>query len=85
MILTLGVISSVCKAVAKTGCIGTHFWFCNIHPDFTYLKGKECASCKNVRLAEARRAKEAAEAEAKKEKKKKKKCEPLSLSRISGF
>jgi hypothetical protein len=84
MILTLGVISSVCKAVAKTGCIGTHFWFCKIHPDFTYLKGKECASCKNVRLAEVRRAKEAAEAEAKNGKKKKK-CEPLSLSRFSGF
>ncbi|KIL65773.1 hypothetical protein M378DRAFT_161790 [Amanita muscaria Koide BX008] len=60
----------VCKKTAKSGCVGKHFWYCKIHTDKTYIAGHECASCKNAREAEARRAQQAAAAAAKAKKKK---------------
>jgi hypothetical protein len=63
----------VCKKTAKSGCVGKHFEYCDVHTDKTHMMGKECASCKNAREAEERRAREAAAAAAKADKKGKKK------------
>ncbi|KAH7930418.1 hypothetical protein BV22DRAFT_1191247 [Leucogyrophana mollusca] len=65
----MGHHCTVCQKTAKSGCVGKHFWYCKIHTDKTYIKGKECASCVNKRAADEKRAKEAAEAAKKKGKK----------------
>ncbi|KAH7919973.1 hypothetical protein BV22DRAFT_1123058 [Leucogyrophana mollusca] len=57
--------STVCQKTAKSSCVGKHFWYCKIHTDKVYIKGKECASCVNARAADERKAKEAKEKAAK--------------------
>lgn len=71
--------SPVCKKTAKSGCVGKHFEFCDVHPDKAHMMNKECASCKNAREAEERRAREAAAAAEKAAKGGKKKNKKRSL------